>query len=122
MPLITDVHAHYTPADYFKCAQKGLGGSYEDKFLGFPEPMSLEERFAMMSEAGVRKQILSPTTTPYSSHQENSILGAQTVNNAFASLSNQHADKFDFWISLPLPYTQAARRRSWLLMFEPQYS
>lgn len=106
--MITDIHAHFMPGDYFALAKGRLGGSYADRFTGFPEPMSLEDRFAMMAEAGVGKQILSPTAAPYLDDEEYAVNACCLLNDAYAELSETQADKFGFWVSLPLPHVERA--------------
>ncbi|WP_404478778.1 amidohydrolase family protein [Novosphingobium sp. BL-52-GroH] len=101
--MIVDVHAHHTPADYL-VRSKTLGGSYKDRFTGQPERVTMAERFAMMDEAGVAMQILSPTNAPYSDDVTEGVAACRQINDAYAALHAEYPERLDLWISLPLPH------------------
>jgi len=105
--MIVDLHAHYTPPEYFKVV-KTLGGSYLDRFTGFLDPVDWDQRLQMMSEAGVDKQVLLPTTTPTSNDVVVSVSAAKEVNNIYADIKRNDPELFDFWVSLPLPHIDAS--------------
>lgn len=105
--MIIDVHAHLMP-DTYLAAAKTLGGSYEDRFVGHPDKISLDGRFAMMDEAGVSRQILSPTCAPYGDDESMTTTAAKLINDQFATLQRAHPQKLAFWVSLPLPHVDAA--------------
>jgi len=105
--MTVDLHAHYTPSEYFDLV-KTLGGSYLDRFTGFRDPVDWDQRLQMMSEAGVEKQVLLPTTTPTSQDLTDSVTAARIINDIYADLKNKQPDLFDFWVSLPLPHIDAS--------------
>jgi predicted TIM-barrel fold metal-dependent hydrolase len=68
--------------------------------------MSWQERLVMMKAAGVARQVLSPTTAPYSHDLAASQHASVEINNIYANLAKTQADQFDFWVSLPLPHIE----------------
>jgi len=102
-----DVHAHLTPPEYLELVRT-MGGSYKDRFTGFVDPISWSDRLAMMAEAEIGRQVLSPTTAPYSENLEESKTACELVNNIYAGLKREQPEQFDFWVSLPLPHVDAA--------------
>lgn len=105
--VIVDVHAHVTPPEYLVLS-KQLGGSFEDRFTGHPDPVTLLERLALMEEAGVARQILSPTCAPYSHAPAAAAVGARLINEHYARIVSDYPERFGFWVSLPLPDVDAA--------------
>ena len=71
--MICDVHAHYTPKNFSAFMGDRFAspthlpvkrGMALHPFSDSPE--DIENRFKLMDEAGVEKQVLSPTTRPTS--------------------------------------------------------
>lgn len=105
--MIVDVHAHLTPEAYLALSRT-LGGSFEDRFTGHPDAFGLTERFAFMAEAGVSRQVLSPTTAPYSADEAEAVAAARLVNESFSAVADANPDLISFWASLPLPHVEAS--------------
>ena len=105
--MIVDVHAHLTPEAYLAISG-GLGGSFENRFTGHPDVHSLEQRFEQMAQAGVTRQILSPTTAPYCEVEAEAVAAARLVNDSLSAASRANPDLLSFWVSLPLPHVEAS--------------
>lgn len=105
--MIIDVHAHHNPETYLS-QTKSVGGSYDDRFTGQPDRVTMEARFEMMDAAGVARQILSPTNAPYSVDATLANHVARHINDLYAGLCADHPHRFAQWISLPLPHVNLA--------------
>ncbi|KPF92394.1 hypothetical protein IP81_06645 [Novosphingobium sp. AAP83] len=105
--MIVDVHAHLTPEAYLAISD-GLGGSFENRFTGHPDVHTLDVRFEQMAQAGVSRQILSPTTAPYAEEEVQAVAAARLVNDSLAAASWANPDLLSFWVSLPLPHVEAS--------------
>jgi 6-methylsalicylate decarboxylase len=97
--MIVDVHAHTYPKPYFDHLTR-LGTA------GAQRPDTLQERMALMDEAGVARQVLSPTQPPYSHALDDALLGARLANDSFAEVAASRPDRLSFYVSLPLPHVQ----------------
>jgi predicted TIM-barrel fold metal-dependent hydrolase len=62
-----------------------------------------------MDEAGVDRQILSPTAPPYFADEAVAVEAARTANDALASIVARSPDRFLAFASLPLPHVEASR-------------
>jgi predicted TIM-barrel fold metal-dependent hydrolase len=103
--MIVDLHAHDMPADYIALAKtRKFGGSYRDSFTGHSDKNTLDQRFAMMDDAGVVRQVLSPTCAPYTDDVDVAVRASRMINDHFAELQRAHPDRFQFWVSVPLPH------------------
>lgn len=69
----------------------------------------ISERLRLMDEAGVERQILSPTAPPYLSDQAAAVEAARAANDALAAIVSRHPDRFMAFASLPLPHVEPAR-------------
>lgn len=106
--MIIDVHAHLTPPTLTK-ALAAAGRPPRRRITRFQTPSpSLDERFAMMEEAGVGRQILSIASGFYSEDAAAGILCSRGVNDDFAAICHNHPERFSFWAALPLPHVEAA--------------
>lgn len=107
--MIVDVHAHLTPDEYLAIAKsREMGGSHQNRFTGHPDTTTLEERLQMMAGADVKRQVLSPTCTPYAADAGDAVRAARMINDRFADLCRAQPEAFSFWISLPLPHVDHA--------------
>jgi 6-methylsalicylate decarboxylase len=113
--MIVDVHAHYHARAYRAALERmpdwgrrgGFGGS---GMLDTDEAEKVQSRLAMMDEAGVGVQVLSPAAgmAPYSSDQSASIEAARTGNDTTAELVSRLPERFKAYVSLPLPHVDVA--------------
>lgn len=106
--MIVDVHAHAMPQDYIDLLGPDGGGSLAGKLRGQAEKTTLSERAAMMRDAGVGRQILSPTASPYARDPAMAVRAARYINDYHARLRDAHPDLFGFWAALPLPHVDEA--------------
>ena len=116
-----DVHAHAMPAAYRECLDR-LGalpatmpppssaaiGRYLPLAPATDRPEDLAERIALMDDAGVTIQILSPTFAPYFDDAAQAVEAARTVNDALAAMVAYAPDRLAAFASLPLPHVDAA--------------
>lgn len=110
--MIVDVHAHYHPRAYTELLARFPGASL-GQFGGVPEPDTDDEahiaaRLAMMAQAGVGLQVLSPAggRAPYTADREAAIAAARLVNDLTAQLVARYPRQFNAWVSLPLPHIE----------------
>src|SRR4029450_3088821 len=113
--MIVDLHAHYHPRAYQTALSsmpewggpRGFGGG---RFPDTDGEGHIERRVAMMAEAGVRMQVLSPAAgwAPYSADSGASVNAAHTVNDAAAEVAARYPGQFKALVSLPLPHMDAA--------------
>src|SRR5581483_5326208 len=111
-PMIVDVHAHYHPRAYNQTLDRIAG-----RMLGGVDPdtdteADIEQRLAMMDDAGVRLQVLSPAAgrAPYARDEALAVDAAQIVNDASAELVKRFPQRFASFVSLPLPHVEASLR------------
>ena len=112
--MIIDAHAHFHPRAYTALLTRFPGNSVGD-FGGVPEPDTDDEahisaRLAMMDEAGVQLQVLSPAggREPVTADRDAAIAAARLFNDRSAALVARFPRRFAAWISLPLPHVDAA--------------
>lgn len=114
-----DVHAHVTlPAYVESLAAAGvrLPGyrSGADAQPATPssaangDEAGIRGRLGLMDEAGVARQVLSPTVGPYAGVAGDARRAARLVNTAHAELVARHPDRFSFFAALPLPHVDDA--------------
>jgi len=106
--VLIDIHAHVTPQKYLEMCRAGLGGSYKDSFVGYADALTLDERFAMMDEAGVDQQILMPNCAPFSENRDAALAGTRFINDHYQALCADHPERFGRWLSVPLPHVEDA--------------
>ncbi|GAA1026649.1 MULTISPECIES: amidohydrolase family protein [Amycolatopsis] len=119
--MIIDVHAHYFPAAYRpmlgKLAAKSGASTTASSVLGerktlavmTDEPGMIEQRIAMMDEAGVERQILSAAgIAPYAAESRVAVEAARVLNDSYRELTASHPGRFSSFVSLPLPHIDAA--------------
>jgi 6-methylsalicylate decarboxylase len=106
--MIIDVHAHYWPTslrpvpDAAPEARRMLAAMSD-------EPGMLEQRIAMMDEAGVERQILSPgSMAPYATESRSAVEAARMLNDSYLEPADAHPGRFSAFASLPLPHIDAS--------------
>jgi predicted TIM-barrel fold metal-dependent hydrolase len=110
--MIVDVHAHYHPRAYTALLARFPGASI-GQFGGVPEPDTDDEahiaaRLAMMAQAGVGLQVLSPAggRAPYTTDGEAASAAARLCNDLTAQLVRRFPRQFQGWVNLPLPHIE----------------
>lgn len=117
--MIIDVHAHAFPAKYMsKISQLGIapqqmpGGGKGIKLRPLSPAMDGDEdvagRIALMDEAGVKRQILSPTIAPYFNSHSDGVMAARILNDSFATMTTKNSNRLAAFVSLPLPHLDAS--------------
>lgn len=69
---------------------------------------AIAERLAMMDDAGVTMQLLSPSLAPYVADEGVAIRAAMIANDRHAALARAHPGRFAGLACLPLPHVDAA--------------
>jgi predicted TIM-barrel fold metal-dependent hydrolase len=112
--MIVDIHAHYHPRAYHAALQAMPGWGGGRGFAGGRLPDTddeehLQARLAMMDEAGVGVQVLSPAAgwAPYSGDQARATEAARIGNDTTAQLVARWPERFKAFVSLPLPHVDA---------------
>lgn len=114
---IVDLHAHYSPKEYYdvlmriggKSLPEAARGAWAGQSLRTNNPSDLGERFERMQDADVRLQVLSPAASPpYAEKQDDAVEAATVLNDAYAELVKTHPDKLAAFVSLPLPHIEAS--------------
>ncbi len=114
---IIDVHAHVQVGKYLALlARVGVRRPGLQPFAPArtgPSPAGDDEaattlRVALMEEAGVGAQVLSPTLAPYLDDDEIAVAAARLVNDAHARLMARHPGRLASYVSLPLPHIEAS--------------
>jgi predicted TIM-barrel fold metal-dependent hydrolase len=107
-----DVHCHYYPERYSQLMRR-LSGQDQPRF-NYPTtdaPDQVEARLRLMDDAGVRLQVLCPSSNyPYFEREADAVEAARVCNDSFAELTHRHADRFAAYVSLPLPHIDASLR------------
>src|SRR5688572_11875662 len=110
--MITDIHAHYHPRPFVAALERARGPG--------PRPMTphpdtedeahIQERLAMMEQAGVGMQVLSPAAgrAPYGPDEATALAAARISNDMTAELVQRYPDRFKAFVSLPLPHIEAS--------------
>jgi predicted TIM-barrel fold metal-dependent hydrolase len=112
--MIVDVHAHYHPRAYNEAldviAGRALGGFGGGRHPDTDDQADVEKRLAMMDEAGVSLQVLSPAAgrAPYGRDESQAVAAARLGNDLTAEVVKQHPDRFKAFVSLPLPHIDAS--------------
>ena len=108
--MIVDVHAHYHPRAYTALLSR-FPGSTVGQFGGVPEPDTDDEahiaaRLAMMAQAGVGLQVLSPAggRAPYTADRDAAVAAARLCNDLTAKLVAHYPRQLKGWVNLPLPH------------------
>lgn len=111
---IIDVHAHVQVASYL--AFVGQAGLKRPALQGAPtsakpspagdDAAAVALRLSLMDEAGVQRQILSPTLAPYLPDAATAVEAARRLNDAHARLVADHSRRLASYISLPLPHVE----------------
>ncbi|MDP1632540.1 MAG: amidohydrolase family protein [Caulobacter sp.] len=109
---IIDVHAHVQIESYL--AFVGEAGLKRPALRGAPvtnkpspasdDDAALSLRLALMNQAGVRQQVLSPTLAPYLADIGIAVEAARRLNDAHARLVADHPGRLASYVSLPLPH------------------
>jgi 6-methylsalicylate decarboxylase len=107
-----DVHCHHYPERYTELMTR-LSGPNQPRFRHptTDDPAQIEARLRMMDEAGVRTQVLCPSSNyPYFEREADAVEAAQVCNDTFAELTHRYPDRFAAYVSLPLPHVEASLR------------
>jgi 6-methylsalicylate decarboxylase len=107
-----DVHCHHYPERYTELMTR-LSGPNQPRFRHptTDDPAQIEARLAMMDEAGVRTQVLCPSSNyPYFEREADAVEAARLCNDTFAELTHRYPDRFAAYVSLPLPHVEASLR------------
>src|SRR5690242_19708386 len=116
-PMICDVHAHYTPKNFSQL----MGDRFASPtHLPVKRGMALhpfsdsqediENRFKLMDDAGVEKQVLSPNHPPYLPDEAECVKAVQMLNDGYADFAHRHPRRIASYVMLPLPHIDAALR------------
>ena len=103
-----DVHAHYWAEDYIDLLT-GLGQAGADavRGIGAGGGAELETRLRLMDRAGVQMQVLSACPQlPYGGDGQKAARAARFVNDQYADLVQDHADRFRAFAALPMPHLE----------------
>lgn len=106
-----DTHAHLWPVEYLDFLEKS--GEHITQIArnirATASPEDLNARFAMMDNAGVRKQVLSATPQLAQTADASTCLaGARMINETYAELVRRHSDRFLAYGAVPLPHVDEA--------------
>ena len=113
--MICDVHAHYTPRNFSEFMGDRFAspvhlpvkrGMALHPFSDSPE--DIEGRFAMMEEAGVGRQVLSPNHPPYLPDEAECVTAVKMLNDAYAEFAHRFPDRISSYVMLPLPHIDAS--------------
>jgi predicted TIM-barrel fold metal-dependent hydrolase len=117
MSMIVDVHAHYHPRAYDQALARLPERTRGTGFVGNQHPVTddaahIQTRLAMMDDAGVGMQVLSPAAgwAPYSHDAAASVDASRIANDTLAALVSRRPDRFAALVSLPLPHVDASLR------------
>lgn len=120
---IVDIHAHVSlpaysamlsaasirlPGYRASAARPMVSTSEATLNAGAGDEAGIRLRLQFMDDAGVDRQVLSPTVGPYAADSDEAIHAARLVNDTHASLTRKHPDRFSFFAALPLPHVDAA--------------
>jgi predicted TIM-barrel fold metal-dependent hydrolase len=115
--VIVDVHAHYHPRAYEAALARMPNRARASGFAAGQQPVTddqshIETRLAMMDDAGVGVQVLSPAAgwAPYSEDAASAIEAARIGNELTAELAGRMPQRFKALVSLPLPHVDASLR------------
>jgi 6-methylsalicylate decarboxylase len=107
-----DVHCHHYPERYTELMTR-LSGPNQPRFRHptTDDPAQIEARLRMMDDAGVRTQVLCPSSNyPYFEREADAVEAARVCNDSFAELTHRYPDRFAAYVSLPLPHVEASLR------------
>ena len=112
---IVDIHAHHHPDSYTAALAPLFPGAPPRRWGSFPdtdEEAHIQARLALMDEAGVSLQVLSPgaTRAPYGVDEHAAVHAARIGNDLNAELVERYPDRFKSFVSLPLPHIDASLR------------
>jgi predicted TIM-barrel fold metal-dependent hydrolase len=113
--VITDLHAHYHPRAYIEAIQAladvRRGGAMAPH-ADTDTDEHLAARLEHMDQAGVGLQVLSPAAgrSPYSGDEAASVAAARLCNDQHAELVARRPDRFQAFVTLPLPHVDASLR------------
>jgi predicted TIM-barrel fold metal-dependent hydrolase len=132
MASIIDIHAHLISTEYAQLFTR-LGGQPPAAVRRYAELMRLKAgapaaaggpslampptdqdddltaRLALMDEANVGVQVLSPATgAPYLEDEASAVDAARACNDQYAAVAAKHPDRFRWFVSLPLPHIEAS--------------
>src|SRR6267143_2508462 len=116
--MIVDLHAHYFPKDYNAILLRIGGRSLPEaarpitaRPMREDDPAGIPTRLALMDEAGVQLQVLSPAASPpYAEKEADAVEAARLINDSYAELAKTYPDRLAAFVSLPLPHIDAALR------------
>src|SRR6267378_14494 len=116
--MIVDLHAHYFPKDYNAILLRIGGRSLPEaarpitaRPMREDDPGGIATRLALMDEAGVQLQVLSPAASPpYAEKEADAVEAARLINDSYAELAKTYPGRLAAFVSLPLPHIDAALR------------
>lgn len=105
-----DIHAHYYDDAYLEfLEERGVDTALGRRTLG--GRAGLDERFAMMADAGIRLQVLSSAPLlPVFDDAQAAADGARLHNEALFALARAHDDRFAVFAALPFPFVDESMR------------
>jgi len=106
--VTVDVHAHAFPSAYTAVADRLGGGIPGIGKLPVDDSHDMENRFIRMADAGVLRQILSPSIAPYTRDSALGVDAARIVNDSYANACKVNPNRLSMWVSLPLPHIEAS--------------
>src|SRR5207245_11778223 len=125
--MICDVHAHYIPKDF----SDFMGDRFPTR-VGVPilrgiarHPVSdsaedIQGRLALMDDAGVEKQVLSPNHPPYLPDEAECVKAIQMLNDGYAGLAHRYPQRIASYVMLPLPHIDAALKEMERVIDQPR--
>jgi aminocarboxymuconate-semialdehyde decarboxylase len=116
--VLVDVHAHAVIPRYHELltdagvAMPGYGKSGQG-LVGDVDAVTdaddaVEQRVAMMDQAGVGRQLLSAQFAPYLADETDAVRAAHCVNDAHVAVVGKRPDRLAAYAALPLPHIDAA--------------
>lgn len=99
--MIYDVHAHYSTE------QPGIAS--DSGKLGFDVQLhSIEDHIETMNHLGIARALISCPTQKYLEDKDACVNYVREANDIGAEIIKKYPDRFDFCLSLPLPYVDEA--------------
>lgn len=107
-----DVHAHYYPTALYELIERVTGSARNRPtgfVRGFSHHLTIDQLLELMSGAGIDRMVMSlGNTPPYYQEPQHGIEIARGGNDLYAALHSQHPQRFNSFVSVPLPHIDAA--------------
>jgi 6-methylsalicylate decarboxylase len=102
--MLIDVHAHQFPQKYLDLITR-----HGRQLLAPLTAGTIEERLALMDSAEVDIQVLSPANlVPCFESEALAAEAARILNDGYAELTHRLPNRFEAYVSLPMPHVDAA--------------